>query len=77
MGFLIRDSTNCQQEFNVSQLSPSHIGMRRIIYPRVLNRGRKGVRSPADTLVHGLSLAQLSWSHAGLYSMPTLCCGYR
>ncbi|MEK6803367.1 MAG: phage integrase N-terminal SAM-like domain-containing protein [Nitrospirota bacterium] len=37
----------------------------------VLVRGGKGVRSPADALVQGLSPSQLSRNYAGLYSTPT------
>jgi len=40
-----------------------------------LNRGGKGMRSPADGLVQGLSSSQLSWNYAGLYSPLTLRCG--
>ena len=37
-----------------------------MIYTHVLNRGGRGVRSPADALVQGLSPSQLSWNYADL-----------
>jgi hypothetical protein len=58
--FLIRDVTSCQREFNISLLFSFHTDVRTtMIYTHVLNRGGKGVRSPADGLVQGLSPSQL------------------
>jgi hypothetical protein len=61
--FLIRDVTSCQREFNMSLLCSFHSDVRTtMIYMHVLNRGRQGVRSPADSLTQGLGPSQLSWN---------------
>jgi hypothetical protein len=43
-----------------------------VIHTHVLNRGGKGVRSPANALVQGLSHSQLQRNYADLYSTPSL-----
>jgi site-specific recombinase XerD len=43
-----------------------------MIYTHVLNRGRKGVRNPADALAQGRSPSQLSWNDADPYSTQHL-----
>ena len=48
-----------------------------MIYTHVLNRGGRGVRSPADALTLGLNPLQLSWNYADRHITPTLRCGDR
>ena len=63
--FPIRDVASGPQEFTMSLLCSFHTGVRTaMIYMHWLNRGGKGVRSPADSLIQGLSPSQLSWNYA-------------
>ena len=75
--FLIRDVTNCQREFKMSLLFSFYTDVRTtMIYTLVLIRGRRGVRSPADSLTQGLSPSQLSWNDADPYITSILGWGY-
>ena len=63
--FRIRDAANGPREFNMSLLRSFHTDVRTaMIYMHRLNRGGKGVRSPADSLTQGLNPSQLSWNYA-------------
>ena len=58
--FLIRDGASCPRESNMSLLCSFHTDVRRtMIYLHALNRGVQGVRSPAGSLIQGLSPSQL------------------
>jgi hypothetical protein len=46
-----------------------------MISTHVLNRGGKGVRSPADALGQGVSPSQLERNYAGRHNTPTQPCG--
>jgi hypothetical protein len=63
--FLIRDVASGPREFNMSPLCLFHTDVRTaMIYVHRLNRGGKGVWSPADSLTQGLNPSQLSWNYA-------------
>ena len=58
--FLIRDGARCQRKFNMSLLCSFRTDVRTIMIDmHQLNRGGTGVRSPAGSLIQGLSPSQL------------------
>jgi hypothetical protein len=66
----ICDVASCPWEFPMSLLCSFHTGVRTaMIYMHRLNRGGRGVRSPADSLIQWLSPSQLSWNYASVQAM--------